>query len=305
MATNALTNIDGKWIGNGGGGEIQQEGPSLTLTSAKQGVPLNVRYDNITTTDDWCFEVVLVRIPKNSSVSVGIVNVDEMGPGWKTRGMFYNGNLTNGNAALIVNFGPYLKEGDTVGVYVTNKNKEVTFFHDGKCLGMGFSLEESKTYCPCIHVSGTVQIFFSIPTTLPLVQNRERDAEGLLGDWKLTEAVSESGSPVQVPEGHDLVMTMHRGSSDKEYDLSMRVGNILRTHLTLENGGAVKVGMIMSTMMEPPRELKEIERFLSSCLPKVQFLKHESETLILSSGELKLVFCRYVKAFQPLKTYNH
>jgi hypothetical protein len=305
MTTNALTNVDGKWIGDGGGGEIQQEGPSLTLTAAKQGAPLNVRYDDVTTTDDWCFEVVLVRVPKNSNVSVGIVNKDEMGPGWKTRGMFYNGNLTNGSGALITSFGPHLKEGDTVGVTVTNHNKEVTFFYDGRCLGTGFSLEESKTYCPCVCVSGTAQIYFSIPATLPSEKDREREAQGIVGDWKLTEAVSESGSPVQVPQGRDLIMTMHTGPNEKEYDLSMRVGNILRTHVTLEGGGTVKVGMVMSTMMSPPPELREIESFISSSLPKVQSMKHDNETLVLSGGELKMVFGRYHKAFQPLKSYGH
>jgi hypothetical protein len=228
-----------------------------------------------------------------------------MGPGWKTRGMFYNGNLTNGSGALITSFGPHLKEGDTVGVTVTNHNKEVTFFYDGRCLGTGFSLEESKTYCPCVCVSGTAQIYFSIPATLPSEKDREREAQGIVGDWKLTEAVSESGSPVQVPQGRDLIMTMHTGPNEKEYDLSMRVGNILRTHVTLEGGGTVKVGMVMSTMMSPPPELREIESFISSSLPKVQSMKHDNETLVLSGGELKMVFGRYHKAFQPLKSYSH
>jgi hypothetical protein len=166
-------------------------------------------------------------------------------------------------------------------------------------------LEESKTYCPCIHVSGTAQIYFSIPTTLPSKQDREHEAQGLVGDWKLREVVSESESPLQVPQGRDLVMTMHAGPNEKEYDLSMRVGNILRTHVTLEDGGTVKVGMVVSTRMEPPPELKVIENFISSSLPKVQSMKHENETLVLSREELKLVFGRYHKAFEPLKTYTH
>ena len=310
MATNALNNADGKWIGDGGDGEITQDGPSLTVASATRGTPLNVRFDDDDApipAGDWCFEVVLVHIVKGSSVSVGIVNPQEMLPGWKTRGMFYNGNLTNGNAALVTNFGPYLKEGDTVGVHVTNGNREFTFYHDGRCIGMGFSLPEGKAYCPCIHVSGEVQIIVAIPETCPATLSKEGKKEGLVDEWILTESVNESGSPVTIPEGRDIVLNVGAGPNENQYDFSLRVGNTLRCHVVKEDGGGVKIGPIMSTMMEPPPELREIESVLSSSLSKVESMELQDNTTLILSGadgsQLKLVFGRYSKTFKPLEKY--
>lgn len=305
---NALTSLEGKWIGDGGGGEITQDGPSLTIKSESRGTPLNVCYDDAppTASGEWCFEVILVKITKGSSVSVGLVNKEEMLPGWKARGMFYNGNLTNGSAALVTSFGPYLKEGDTVGVYVTNNNRNVTFYYDGRCLGTGFSLSTEKTYIPCIHVSGEVQISFAIPTNLPATLSKEGVSEGMVDEWKLVEAVNEAGAAVAIPEDRDIVLNLGVSGPDG-YDLSLRVGNILRCRASKEDGGGIKMGMVMSTMMEPPPELKEIEAFLSSSLPNGTSLElQDNKRLILTgdvSFQLKLVFERYVKTFKPLESY--
>lgn len=309
--TNALTNVEGIWIGDGSTGcELEQEGPSLTIKSATRGTPFNVCYDgpiSATGAGDWCFEVVLVHIAKNSSVSIGVVNPEELKPGWKTKGMFYNGNLTNGSAALVTSFGPYLKEGDSVGVAVTNNNRDVTFYHDGRCLGMGFSLTEKKAFCPCIHASGEVQISFAIPTTLPTAVSKQGKTDGMVDEWKLVEAVNESGTAVTFPENHDIVLHLDT-PNETQYQLSLRVGNTLRCSATKDKGDSVKVGPIMSTMMEPPPELREIETFLSSSLPSVTSIDlKEASVLVLSgsSSQMKLVFERYVKNFKPLNHYSN
>lgn len=306
---NALTNVKGKWVGDGGEGEITHDGPSLTVKSATRGTPLNVCYDAPIPDGDFCFEVILVKITKDSSISVGVVSKDEFSPGWKTRGMFYNGNLTNGSAALQTSFGPYLKEGDTIGVYVSNGNRNVTFIHDGRCLGTGFSLPEGKPYHPCIHVSGEVQVSFAIPETLPTGVVKEGVKEGLVDEWKLIEAVNESGTPIDIPEARDVVLNLGFSPDGNQYELSLRVGNTLRCHATKEEGGSIKVGMIMSTMMESPPELKEIEAFLSSSLPNATSLDLvENKTLMFAGSDgsqLKLVFERYLKTFKPLEKYTN
>jgi hypothetical protein len=223
--------------------------------------------------------------------------------------MFYNGNLTNGSAALMTSFGPYLSEGDTVGVYVTNNNREVTFYHDGRCLGMAFSLPEGKAYCPCIHVSGEVQIYFNIPEVCPATSSKEGKKAGLVDEWILTEAVNESGLPVNIPQGRDIILNVGASANENQYDLSLRVGNVLRCHLTKDDGRVAKIGPIMSTMMEPPPELQEIETFLSISLSKVESMELQNNTsLILSGGDgsrLKLVFARYTKTFKPLEKYTN
>jgi hypothetical protein len=38
----------------------------------------------------------------SNSISVGVIFTDEFKPGYKIKGMFYNGNLTNGRAGLSI-----------------------------------------------------------------------------------------------------------------------------------------------------------------------------------------------------------
>jgi hypothetical protein len=303
--TNALTNVDAKWIGDGKDGEFQQDSACLTIQSNRRGTPFNLRHDcNLGVSDDWCFQVVLDSVPPNSSISVGIVHPEEMLPGWKTRGMFYNGNLTNGGAALITAFGPYLKEGDTVEVSVTNHNRDVTFHINGKCLGTGFSLLEcGKVYCPCIHVSGEVKVTFVIPETLPPAVTRERNTEGMADEWKLIEAVNESGTQVNIPSDRDIIL--HVDDDDASvYKLSIRVGNTLRCNVMKQKDGSVKVGPMMSTLMEPPPELRELETFVSSFFPNVTSIDLLEQNLVLSDAfKMKFVFERFVKKVKPLEKY--
>ena len=308
---NALSNVNGKWIVDETNGELKQDGTVLTLKSNSPGTPFNARYDCITPPpdgQDWYFQIQLDSIPKNSSVSVGVVNPEEMLPGWKTRGMFYNGNLTNGAAALVTAFGPYLKQGDSVGVLVTDKNQKVTFYINEKCLGTGFSLGQGdggKVFCPCIHVSGEATVSFVIPDTLPSVVTREKTTQGMSDEWKLIQAVNETGAAVTVPEARDVIL--HLEDTEAQYDLSIRVGNTLRCRAKKEEGGGVKVGPAMSTRMEPPPELREMETFVLTSLPIVTSIDLLDQNLVLSASgsHTKLVFERYVKTIKPLETYTN
>ena len=308
MTTNALTNVNGKWIGDETSGELKQDGTFLTLKSNSPGTPFNARYD-CTTPDgqDWYFQVKLNTIPKNSCISVGVVNPEEMLPGWKTRGMFFNGNLTNGGAALVTAFGPYPKEGDSVGVFVTNNNEDVTFYVNEKCLGTGFSLGQrgGKVFCPCIHVSGEATVEFVIPDTLPsVVMTREQTTQGMSDEWKLIQAINETGRAVDVPEARDIVL--HLDESVAQFDLSIRVGNTLRCRAKKEEGGGVTVGPTMGTRMIPPPELQEMETFVEKSLPAVTSIALLDENLVLSKSgsQMKLVFERYVKNIKPLEAYT-
>ena len=115
-----------KWIGDGSEGtlDVKSSGISsseITLASATQCTSFNARLD--ITCDareaNSYYEIKVTNMTKGSSLAVGLVTADEFQPGWKTYGYFYNGNITNGTAALIIGFGKFMKTEDEMGVYHT------------------------------------------------------------------------------------------------------------------------------------------------------------------------------------------
>ena len=170
--SNSLNNSKAAWIGDGSeGSTLTVNGSDLTIGSATRGTPFNVRLDceEAVATKDYCFNVKIAEL--NGNISVGVVQKDEFKPGWKTKGMFCNGNLTNASAALKTSWGPHIKQGDTMGVMVTHgsdKTLKVTFYKDEQCLGTGFALpNNSKTFYPCLHVSGSAKLVVEYPANLP------------------------------------------------------------------------------------------------------------------------------------------
>merc|ERR1711862_200586 len=67
------------------------------------------------------------------------------------------------------------------------------------------------------------------------------------------------------------------------YNLGIKIGNNLRTRLMITSSGnesqekTVEVGPVMSTMMMPPRELFDLEMFLSDAFPKTNRLELKEE----------------------------
>ena len=104
--SNSLYGVAMNWIGDGKGDAsfTVQDASVLCVRGGETGTPFNIRLDLQTPRPDYYFQVVIQEM--TDSLSVGIVTPSEFQPGWKTKGMFYNGNLTNGSAALAVNWGP-------------------------------------------------------------------------------------------------------------------------------------------------------------------------------------------------------
>ena len=119
-STNPLSALGtARWIGDGTDGATLVQAPdassTITFGTAKRGTPYNVRLDPpaspsppFSSTNDIYYEVTLEEV-ESGNLAVGYVSPDNFLAGWKTRGMFYNGNLTNGSAGLCMGFGPFLK----------------------------------------------------------------------------------------------------------------------------------------------------------------------------------------------------
>ena len=145
-------------------------------------------------------EILPQDVPSSSSLSlsVGVVRPSEVKKGWGTKGMFYNGNLTNGSAALKVGYGPRLKPGDVVIVeyrYIDEDKKHRVKFHvNGQCLGTAFeiSTDNSEMFVPCLNCQGQVQVQTQVTLTrkelFSHLVTSARKTNLWEGDWTLVQA---------------------------------------------------------------------------------------------------------------------
>ena len=164
------------WIGDGTeGATLSVDGSSIIFGSAKRGTPYNVRLNSSNSaaaSDNLYYEITLDEV-ESGNLAVGFVTPEKFLPGWKTRGLFYNGNLTNGSAGLRMGFGKFLKAGDTVGSYLVreddNATVKVVFYLNGRCLGPGFVVPSSSTdaFYPCLHLDGKAKVTYSAPASFP------------------------------------------------------------------------------------------------------------------------------------------
>jgi hypothetical protein len=279
----------------------------LVLNGGKQGTPFNIRLDLPQSVTDYYFKVRLVDV--QGSLSIGVVTPSEFLGGWKTKGMFYNGNLTDGSAAKAVSWGPRFEAGDSVGVRVirADGSVEVIFYVNEKSLGTAFSLvrvPEDKQYCPCLHLDGEAKVILELPQELPTKAIYEEKFTGIQGVWRLVEGSSEEG-PLKVPS---TSIVLHLNKEADHVRLAIKVGNPMHGNAKIvEDQGAslkIQMGPLMSGRMMPPPELFAVEQFLSKLDPDVLTLDSSDRlTLTHTDPERCSVWIRKFRTPQTLTSY--
>jgi hypothetical protein len=313
MKNNELYERMGLWRGDGSQGVVTETASTVNLSSATQGSPFHTIYDtaDYLLLGDFYFQVKILELDGN--FSVGLITKGEFEPGWKAKGMFYNGNLTNCGGALQTSFGPYIKQGMEIGVLY--KGSGVYFYVNQQCLGKAFQLDTQtpRNRYPCLSVTGKAQVEWSAPQAIPTERDRATASTGpYKGDWKLGQLVIHS-KDVTLPLRAIVATITERGDCDSStclFNLSIKVGNTLSTQLKLSTTSgetnSVIVGPIISTRMMPPPELYAIETNLSRCLPNVSQIiaTKDSKKLVLAGPTVELVLHPFVKVFAPLVDYH-
>mmetsp|Transcript_13102 Transcript_13102/g.28425 ORF Transcript_13102/g.28425 Transcript_13102/m.28425 type:complete len:321 (+) Transcript_13102:138-1100(+) len=319
--TNPLSSIDSNastWIGDGTeGATLTVNGSAITLASAKRGTPYNVRLDSstLTPTDNLYYEVELVG-ECEGNLAVGLVTSTEFQPGWKSRGMFYNGNVTNGSAGLRIGFGDHPKKsGDRVGVYLLRNGSEcrVVYYINGRCLGAGFAVTSSAdtTFYPCLHLDGRGTVNYSAPASFPTTTDRESATFGdaYSGEWVLSKA--QTG-----PELHDLplpedakIVLSFALVEPNAYRLSIKVANTFNTSVKLvgkmESFDKIEIGPAMATRMMPPPPLQPVESFVEQGLSTLyKMIVSETGSLVMTGPAAEMICARYEKTFEPVTSYQ-
>ena len=172
--------------------------------------------------ESYWFVVTIGDIRNDGSISIGAVTPAEFQKGYKTKGMFYNGNLTNCSAGLKTNYGPYLKSGDRCVLECTATATatasadgsaaptfSMTIYLNGNRVGKGFEIQNpsKKRFFPCVSVNGKVEFASNVTTEKPsdllLPPVGGEQEHPLNGKWMIVEAKTASGSEQYLPVRED------------------------------------------------------------------------------------------------------
>lgn len=270
---------------------------NLLGTSAAAAVPLP---------DSYWLQVQVVEMDRSSSLSVGVSLPSQFAMGYKNRGMFYNGNLTNGISALKVGFGPHLRAGDLCTIGCTTHAADgsgnaasfvMTVYLNGKKVGRGFEIDTAdignERFLPCISVYGKVQFTAGVVEEEPEVSKPESTVHG---KWRITHAYSDvTGEDQIVPvlggaateQQRDVLLTVAPGKGPTKPDdagggaqlhLSVRVFNTMGTRWDCVAAGsdgrsyerdasvAGRPPAVMTTMMAAPPPYDGVERNLATAM---------------------------------------
>eukprot|EP00956_Cyclotella_meneghiniana_P010286 scaffold14195_cov65-Cyclotella_meneghiniana.AAC.11 len=316
MATIDLTN----WIGDGIAGSHQMiADDTLTISAAKQGTPFNVRLCTGDISGDLYYEVSILDL--SGSLAVGLVSEEGFLPGWKTKGYFYNGNLSDGSAGLVIGFGPKTEVGATLGVFLKRQASsfQVIFYHNGRCLGPGFSIRDSNNVplFPCLHVSGKATVKVSsgaVPSVLTRSSEGSAD-DGYTGTWKINQlfAGPELMEYPLTDEKRAVTLNVEKLGEEKQYRLTLKIVNTFVT--TIELAGKMEafdsikfITQTISTKMLPPPELSELESMLGHGLHGGQnesngfkkMIVNSAGGLLISGPITEMSFVKYEQVFEPV-----
>jgi hypothetical protein len=281
----------------------QADGYTKIQVISKGGSPLNIMARTSssssslsgtegTTFPDSYFFATRIIDSKAGYVSVGVVTPNEFLPGYKIKGMFYNGNLTNGSAALQCSYGPYLKSGDWVVLECThylstndddnnNNNNStgstsfaMTIYVNGNKVGRGFEISitnpSDQRFYPCLSVSNKVELLVQVMDQKPDFSNvPQASVLPLQGKWKIVDAKKDTAGikcviPVKDEAGNlltpqrDIIMTISQ-SRDGVLEVGVKVYNSLSMLVGYTSNHdktvyelAPQKGIRTSLMMPPP-----------------------------------------------------
>jgi hypothetical protein len=303
-----------EWVGDGKtSASFEIQGNVLTIIGGQNGTPYNLMLNMKTPLNDYFFDVHIEENPisyvdesKRLQLSVGVVTEKEFLSGWGTKGMFYNGNLTNGSAALSTNWGPRFGIGDSIGVRVltTSDCVEVIYYKNGKSLGTGFLIEnQGKFFAPCLSVDGDVKLRIDFPPNLPAKELVVIEDLTMFGRWKLVEAVGDGGTPLCLPRGN-VIMDLVR--EEDVIRFSAKVGNPISgsAKILVDNGNTltIKMGNSISGRMMPPPVYREIESLI--CNMGTNTLTLENGKLIFWNVPKRTVWIKDPRNPLALPSYN-
>jgi hypothetical protein len=281
------------------------DGSDIEMNNTSSGSPMNFMYD-MSPKSTFYFQVTLTEISTpSSSLSVGVVRPEEFHKGYRINGMFYNGNLTNGNAALKTSYGSRLKTpGDVLLVEYVESNEhrqtiQVILYLNGNCLGTGFEIPKTDTsFVPCISAHGELKFQTKVLLGKPELTSSP-PPHPLSGKWIVIDASDGNGKQLlPVPDtGKKTILSIENQEADM-FNIAIRVCNTLSIRKRISEGASssgrhfllesVGEGHVNSTRMRAPSPFHEVEAALPACMKlswlQMEIVKDDGDRMYIQAG---------------------
>jgi hypothetical protein len=282
---------------------VSFNGDTVTCTQdGHYGSPVNVMYDDPADQNGQYFwQLEFQGFDGQGNVSVGLTTQQGFKAGWALKAMKYLGNLSDGGALLVSEFGDRIKSNDKVGLLLqlTDAELKLYIFHNDRPLGLAFHVQAPypKPLYPVVGFSsnGTVKIARSqqIPTSL----NRTAlQFTGIEGTWKITDYP-------QHPECAGVQFELKK-QNENIYDLYTHVVNSMNCSLEHNpSNNQWKASGVLSTRMGGPPDLMRKESVVGELISNIQSLDVQGEQELIiqtNNGEQVLLERFTVPGPQPV-----
>lgn len=283
--------------------------------------PVNARWSEpLSLSGTSYFEVTVEELASNAKV--GIATEAHFKKGYAMKGLFFNGNLTDGSAGLQFGFGEVIQTGMVIGVRVDLETEKVTviFYQDGRCLGPGFiskrEAQDALVY-PVVsagHDGDRFSIKFPLPVPLQLERQPLREEKDLfLGKWLLKSLflgpeLGEFPLASRAPGLKMILVVMQDPSHPpftSSYRMSIQIGNTLMfTGKALEDESVrpfqkLILAPVGSTRMLPSTAINEVESQVKKALsefneptPGKWLLQEDGDMLLVNGATIEMSFSR-------------
>eukprot|EP00403_Amphidinium_massartii_P049475 CAMPEP_0178459064 /NCGR_PEP_ID=MMETSP0689_2-20121128/47904_1 /TAXON_ID=160604 /ORGANISM="Amphidinium massartii, Strain CS-259" /LENGTH=314 /DNA_ID=CAMNT_0020085463 /DNA_START=107 /DNA_END=1051 /DNA_ORIENTATION=+ len=268
------------------------------------GSPVNALYSKSLASGQY-FEIEVLSSEK--SAFVGVTTREAFAKGWKCKGLFFGGNLSNGGALVRSQFGEWPKTGMKIGVLtdLTPETATVTFYQDGRCLGPAFVSKRvgGGDVFPVVHTSGEGDSFaISFPDAPAARERQAKDGSKLHpaeGSWAV-KRMSVGPELGEFPlsgkmEGQDLGLKVEGAGTPGTFSLAFKVANTVRMVAASASDDSLAPfekltpsGQVMATMMMGPPGMMEVEQALTQNLATVHKWLAKDGMLIITGPTLEL-----------------
>lgn len=302
--------IQGQWKSDGSEADgkgtwsatTSSDGSDIEMNNTKSGSPMNFMYD-MSPKSTFYFQVTLAEISTpSSSLSVGVVRPEEFHKGYRIKGMFYNGNLTNGSAALKTSYGTRLKTpGDVLLVEYVESNEhqtiQVVLYLNGNCLGTGFEIPKTDaSFVPCISANGELK--FQTKVLFEKPELTSSPPHPLSGKWIVIDASDGNGKQLlPVPDAEQKIILSIENQEADMFNIAIRVCNTLSIRKRISEGASpgrhflldnVGEGHVISTRMMASPPFHEVEVALPACMKlswlQMEIVKDDGDRMYIQAG---------------------
>jgi len=285
----------GQWVSDGSS-EIIISADSSEIKCQLEGSDCGNVYNGLwkesnegVTTGTHYWKIHITELGQES-IFVGLTDLDKFQKGWALKGLLYGGpgNLSNGSALIVSEYGPNIKCGNTVGILAVFEEKLKVYFDvDGTPLGQAFNLPVSvlSGAFPVVHFSGNGKVSITKSSDIPTDLNRlESVYEGIEGDWKCIE-YNGSPTPIKVTGVTGVTIGIFKNEEDdgKTYSVGLHVINYINFTL-YQQDGIWKTSGGMSTLMGGSHELMQLESQMKYLVQTATTVEVDGCVLVISNG---------------------